>query len=212
MPNVGGKKFAYTPEGKAAAAEYAQQTGAPFQMRAKAWGNSPMQKNFGSSLAINTQLDKDSGTGKTGQPGPVLKKLDITSKLLRQDMEGGLTGKPSTGELDGSLNKKSPFSKKGKGNVSAVSNSGPVTKLPYPPASNEIKVKPNPLTPKVPPLPPNVKPPKSKPYVPPKSNVKVRDHKGERAAQRSKVSKLWSQWKTIDDATKEYKKKLKPKR
>jgi len=108
MPNVGGKKFAYTPEGEAAAAEYAQQTGAPFQMRAKAFNNSPMQKNFGSSLAINTQLDKDSGTGKTGQPGPVLKKLDITSKLLRQDMEGGLTGAPSTGDLDGPLKKKFP--------------------------------------------------------------------------------------------------------
>ena len=105
MPNVGGKKFAYTPEGEAAAAEYAQQTGAPFQMRAKAFNNSPMQKNFGSELAINKKLDKDSGTGATGQPGPVLKKLDTTSKLSRKDMEGGMTGKPSTGELDGPLRK-----------------------------------------------------------------------------------------------------------
>ena len=84
MPNVGGKKFAYTPEGEAAAAEYAQQTGAPFQMRAKAFNNSPMQKNFGKDLAINKKLDKDSMSGGlTGQPsgetgklghGPILKK------------------------------------------------------------------------------------------------------------------------------------------
>ena len=33
MPNVGGKQFPYTPEGEAAAADYAQQTGAPFKMK-----------------------------------------------------------------------------------------------------------------------------------------------------------------------------------
>jgi hypothetical protein len=48
-------------------------------MRAGKMG--PMQKNFGASLAINKKLDKD-------------------------NMAGGLTGKPSTGELDGPLAKK----------------------------------------------------------------------------------------------------------
>ena len=33
MPNIGGKQFPYTPEGEAAAADYAQQTGAPFKMK-----------------------------------------------------------------------------------------------------------------------------------------------------------------------------------
>tara|TARA_R110001592_G_scaffold305471_1_gene578082 strand:- start:215 stop:529 length:315 start_codon:yes stop_codon:yes gene_type:complete len=90
--------------------------GAPFQMRAKAFNNSPMQKNFGSELAINKKLDKDSGTGNTGQPGPMAKKLDTTSKLSRKDMEGGMTGAPSTGELDGPLTMKtkSPMKMKGK--------------------------------------------------------------------------------------------------
>ena len=50
-----------------------------FKMRAGKMG--PMQKNFGASLAINKKLDKD-------------------------NMAGGLTGKPSTGELDGPLAKK----------------------------------------------------------------------------------------------------------
>ena len=95
MPNVGGKKFAYTPEGEAAAAEYAQQTGAPFQMRAKAFNNSPMQKNFGKDLAINKKLDSNTG--------PILKKTGVTSKLDKSNMEGGLTGKFGLGELDGPL-------------------------------------------------------------------------------------------------------------
>ena len=95
MPNVGGKKFAYTPEGEAAAAEYAQQTGAPFQMRAKAFNNSPMQKNFGKDLAINKKLDSNTS--------PILKKTGVTSKLNKSNMEGGLTGKVGLGELDGPL-------------------------------------------------------------------------------------------------------------
>ena len=53
--------------------------GSPYKMRAGKMG--PMQKNFGASLAINKKLDKD-------------------------NMAGGLTGKPSTGELDGPLAKK----------------------------------------------------------------------------------------------------------
>ena len=52
--------------------------GSPYKMRAGKMG--PMQKNFGASLAINKKLDKD-------------------------NMAGGLTGKPSTGELDGPLTK-----------------------------------------------------------------------------------------------------------
>ena len=106
MPKVKGKKFPYTPEGEAAAAEYAQKTGGPFQMRAKGFNNSPMQKNFGSSLAINKKLDNDGGTGKTGQPGPIMKKIDVTSKLEKSNMEGGLTGKPGIGKLDGPMKKK----------------------------------------------------------------------------------------------------------
>tara|TARA_R100001463_G_scaffold121149_1_gene177366 strand:+ start:2849 stop:3091 length:243 start_codon:yes stop_codon:yes gene_type:complete len=78
MPNVEGKEFAYTPEGEAAAAEYAAQIGAPFQMKAKAYNNSPMQKNFGPDLALNKKLDKN-------------------------DTKGGLTGKPGLGKLDGPL-------------------------------------------------------------------------------------------------------------
>jgi len=78
MPNVGGKTFEYSPEGEAAASEYAQQTGTPFQMKAKGYKNSPMQKNFGPDLAINKKLDKN-------------------------DTKGGLTGKPSLGKLDGPL-------------------------------------------------------------------------------------------------------------
>lgn len=53
--------------------------GSPYKMKAGKMG--PMQKNFGASLAINKKLDKD-------------------------NMAGGLTGKPSTGELDGPLAKK----------------------------------------------------------------------------------------------------------
>ena len=79
MPNVGGKKFAYTPEGEAAAAEYAQKTGAPFQMRAKTHNNSPMQKNFGKDLALNKDLDKDS------------------SPLLSKGKKGGSMPTPKTG-------------------------------------------------------------------------------------------------------------------
>jgi hypothetical protein len=105
MPTVKGKKFDYTPEGKAEAAAYAQEHGAPFQMKAKAWNNSPMQKNWGDQLAINKKLDKDSGTGKTGQPGPIQKKTGVTSKLDKSNMEGGLTGKVGLGELDGPLRK-----------------------------------------------------------------------------------------------------------
>jgi hypothetical protein len=83
MPDVGGKKFAYTPEGEAAAAEYAEQIGAPFQMRAKGFNNSPMQKNFGPDLALNKKLDKN-------------------------DTEGGLTGGPNLGKLDGPMKFKFP--------------------------------------------------------------------------------------------------------
>ena len=109
MPKVKGKSFPYTPEGEAAAAEYAEQkAGAPFQMRAKKYGNSPMQKNFGSSLAINKKLDKDS-------------------------MAGGLTGQPSgeTGKIgEGPMRKNSPMKKGGakptggakKGGVKPTSN------------------------------------------------------------------------------------------
>ena len=32
----------------------------PFEMKAKSYGNSPMQKNFGKSLAVNKKLDMDS--------------------------------------------------------------------------------------------------------------------------------------------------------
>jgi len=61
----------------------------------KAYKTGPMQKNFGKDLAINKSIDKDSGTGKTGQPSPLAKKLKVTSKLGKASMEGGLTGKPS---------------------------------------------------------------------------------------------------------------------
>lgn len=94
MPNVGGKKFAYTPEGEAAAAEYAQQTGAPFQMRAKGFNNSPMQKNFTESIKVN----------ETGD-------LALNKKLDKNDTEGGLTGGPNMGKLDGPLQKKGNFLK-----------------------------------------------------------------------------------------------------
>ena len=132
MPKVGGKKFAYTPEGEAAAAEYAQQTGAPFQMRAKAFNNSPMQKNFGDSLAINKKLDKNSGNNP-GQPGPILKKTGVTSKLDKSSMQGGMTGRVSLGELDGPLKKNvsSPLKKGGASPTPTKSKGGtkPAPKL-----------------------------------------------------------------------------------
>ena len=53
--------------------------GSPYKMKAGKMG--PMQKNFQGDLAINKKLDKSS-------------------------MAGGLTGAPSTGELDGPMKKK----------------------------------------------------------------------------------------------------------
>jgi len=130
MPKVGGKKFAYTPEGEAAAAEYAQQTGAPFQMRAKAFNNSPMQKNFGDSLAINRKLDKNSGNNP-GQPGPILKKTGVTSKLDKSSMQGGMTGRVSLGDLDGPLKKNvsSPLKKGGASPTKSKGGAKPAPKL-----------------------------------------------------------------------------------
>ena len=64
--------------------------GSPYKMKAGKMG--PMQKNFGSELAINKKLDKKS-------------------------MEGGMTGQPGN-TLDGPLAKKSPMYKKGKNAVS----------------------------------------------------------------------------------------------
>lgn len=58
--------------------------GSPYKMKAGKMG--PMQKNFGSELAINKKLDKSS-------------------------MEGGMTGQPGK-TLDGPLAKKSPIYKK----------------------------------------------------------------------------------------------------
>lgn len=119
MPNVKGKKFPYTQEGKAAAAQYAQQHGAPFQMKAKGYNNSPMQKNFGKDLALNKEMDKSSLEDGRAKSSALQKRLDTTSKLSRKDMEGGLTGKPSTGKLDGPM-------RKSKSNMGAVSKLGGV--------------------------------------------------------------------------------------
>tara|TARA_R100000008_G_C3558411_1_gene154559 strand:- start:153 stop:1019 length:867 start_codon:yes stop_codon:yes gene_type:complete len=101
MPKVKGKKFPYTPEGEAAAAEYAQEHGAPFQMRAKHYGNSPMRKNFPQAF------DRDPNAGG---------RLSLNRKLDKDNMSGGLTGQPSgeTGKLgSGPIRKNSPMKKGG---------------------------------------------------------------------------------------------------
>tara|TARA_R100001594_G_scaffold74144_1_gene108728 strand:+ start:2649 stop:3416 length:768 start_codon:yes stop_codon:yes gene_type:complete len=107
MPNVKGKKFPYTPEGEAAAEEYAAKTGSPFMMKAKKYGNSPMKKNFGSSLAINKKLDKDNMQGGlTGKPsgetgklghGPILKKKGGGAALKFREDVNKLDKKIQTG-------------------------------------------------------------------------------------------------------------------
>ena len=97
--------------------------GSPFEMRAKGYNNSPMQKNFGPDLALNKKLDKGSGTGKIGQPGgPITKKIGVTSKLEKSNMEGGMTGRTGLGELDGPLAFKWPGGAKLKKDVSALSD------------------------------------------------------------------------------------------
>ena len=107
MPNVKGKKFPYTPEGEAAAEEYAAKTGSPFMMKAKKYGNSPMRKNFGSSLAVNKVLDKDNmqggltgkPSGKTGKlgHGPILKKKGGGAALKFREDVNKLDKKIQTG-------------------------------------------------------------------------------------------------------------------
>ena len=101
----------------------------PFKMKASKYGNSPMQKNFGEHLAINKRIDADANHSKPGQPSPMKFYDEVNSdvnKLNRVDMEGGLTGAPSTGRLDGPMEeggpmmKKSPM-RKGKGNMGAIS-------------------------------------------------------------------------------------------
>lgn len=100
----------------------------PFKMKASKYGNSPMQKNFGEHLAINKRIDADANHSKPGQPSPMKFYNEVNSdvnKLNRVDMEGGLTGAPSTGRLDGPMEeggpmmKKSPM-RKGKGNMGAI--------------------------------------------------------------------------------------------
>ena len=111
MPKVKGKKFPYTPEGEAAAAEYAQEHGAPFQMRAKHYGNSPMRKNFPQAF------DRDPNAGG---------RLSLNRKLDKDNMSGGLTGQPSgeTGKLgSGPIRKNSPM-KKGGATATAGSKKG----------------------------------------------------------------------------------------
>jgi hypothetical protein len=112
----------------------------PFKMKAAKYNNSPMQKNFGEHLAMNKKIDADANHSKPGQPSPMRLYDEVNSdvnKLNRVDMEGGLTGAPSTGMLDGPMEeggpmmmkkqspmkmkgKKSPM-RKGKGNMGAIS-------------------------------------------------------------------------------------------
>ena len=121
----------------------------PFKMKAAKYNNSPMQKNFGEHLAMNKKIDADANHSKPGQPSPMRLYDEVNSdvnKLNRVDMEGGLTGAPSTGMLDGPMEeggpmmmkkqspmkmkgKKSPMKmkaekspmRKGKGNMGAIS-------------------------------------------------------------------------------------------
>ena len=97
----------------------------PFKMKAAKYNNSPMQKNFGEHLAMNKKIDADANHSKPGQPSPMRLYDEVNSdvnKLNRVDMEGGLTGAPSTGRLDGPMEeggpmmmkKQSPMKLKGK--------------------------------------------------------------------------------------------------
>ena len=97
----------------------------PFKMKAAKYNNSPMQKNFGEHLAMNKKIDADANHSKPGQPSPMRLYDEVNSdvnKLNRVDMEGGLTGAPSTGMLDGPMEeggpmmmkKQSPMKLKGK--------------------------------------------------------------------------------------------------
>jgi len=147
-----------------------------FKMKASGHKNSPMQKNFGKDLAINKKLDKD-------------------------NMAGGLTGKPSTGELNGPLQKKKGGSKpsnigakmkaKYKGTKQTTDRAGkkiggtgtqaersarvnaPKKKSTYkaPKAENEIKVKTKNNLTLGKSSNSKIVMPKSKPYVKPKSNI-----------------------------------------
>ena len=75
--------------------------GSPYKMKAGKMG--PMQKNFGSELAINKKLDKKS-------------------------MEGGMTGQPGN-TLDGPLAKKSPMYARGKNAVKPTNKTATTKKV-----------------------------------------------------------------------------------
>ena len=91
----------------------------PFQMKAKGFNNSPMQKNFGSQLAMNKGLDNSSVKDGRAKSSALQVKMD-TKKLSRADMEGGLTGAPSTGELDGPMRNGLGDILSGKGGMGAL--------------------------------------------------------------------------------------------
>jgi len=104
----------------------------PFKMKANKYGNSPMQKNFGEHLAINKKIDADANHSRPGQPSPMKFYDEVNSdvnKLNRVDMEGGLTGAPSTGMLDGPMEEGGPMMKKSpirKNGAKSKSNMGAV--------------------------------------------------------------------------------------
>ena len=106
----------------------------PFKMKASKYGNSPMQKNFGEHLAINKKIDANANHGRPGQPSPMKFYDEVNSdvnKLNRVDMEGGLTGAPSTGRLDGPMEEGGPMMKKSpirKNGAKSKSNMGAVNK------------------------------------------------------------------------------------
>jgi hypothetical protein len=71
-----------------------KQHGSPFEMSAKRYNNSPMQKNFSDSLAITKKLDKNSmAGGLTGQPSGETGK--IGSGPLRKNANPIKIGNPS---------------------------------------------------------------------------------------------------------------------
>ena len=71
-----------------------KQHGSPFEMSAKHYNNSPMQKNFSDSLAITKKLDKNSmAGGLTGQPSGETGK--IGSGPLRKNANPIKIGNPS---------------------------------------------------------------------------------------------------------------------
>ena len=90
MPEVKGKHFAYTPEGKAKAAKYAKKTGkgmpyTPFKMKGfSGFGNSPV-KDRGEVVSTNSPGEgwtKTPGTNIWAPPKPKMGRMMKESKKL----------------------------------------------------------------------------------------------------------------------------------